>query len=219
MKQCTKCHVSVRGARESCPLCQSTLSGEGEAELYPEIPTIYRQYTFFFKLLALITISGGVITVMINILNREHGYWSLFVAMGIACFWIILAFAVRKRNNRPKNITYQVFILSIFSIVWDLLTGWRGWSLDFVMPIAFTTGMLALAIIPAIMKIPVSDYILCLIIDGVFGFTPFVFLLLDWVHIIYPSYICIAASIISLITLVLFAGRNMLAEVQKRFHL
>lgn len=219
MKQCQKCHVSVRGNRESCPLCQANLTGEGERELYPNIPTIYRQYIFLFKILLLATISGGIISVMVNILDNSHGYWSVLVLMGIACFWIMLSFAVKKRNNIPKNITYQVFFIALFSIVWDLLTDWRAWSVDFVIPIVFITGMAALAIIPVIMKIPVSEYLFLLIIDVFFGFTPLVFLLLGLVDIILPSYICIVVSIISFITLVIFYGKHMLAEVQRRFHL
>lgn len=219
MKFCNKCKVSVRGNRQSCPLCQNNLTGTGEPDIYPDIPTIYRQYTMLFKLLAMGTISVGVISLMLNVMFPESGYWSFFIICGIACFWIMLAFAVPKRNNIPKNITYQVFFLAVFSLIWDYITGWRGWSVDFAIPIIFIVGIAALTIIPTLMKIPVSDYVISLVADGLFGFTPLLFLLLGKVKIVYMSYICITLSILTFISLLLFERKNILTEAQKRFHL
>lgn len=219
MKFCTKCKMTVRGSRINCPLCQNILTGTDEPDIYPGITTIYRQYTLLFKLLAMGTISAGVITVMINAMLPESGYWSLFIICGIACFWIMLAFAVRKRNNIPKNITYQVFFIALFSIIWDYITGWRGWSVNYIVPIVFIVGMAALSIIPILMKIPYGDYVICMVADGFFGLTPLVFVLSGKVEIIYMSYVCIALSMLTFISLLIFQGKNMLTEAQKRFHL
>lgn len=219
MKSCNKCKMTVRGSRDNCPLCQSELHGTGEQDIFPDIPTIYRQYTMLFKLLVMGTVSVGVISVMINALMPVSGYWSFFIICGIICFWIMLAFAVRKRNNIPKNITYQVFIIAVLSIVWDHITGWRGWSLNFVVPIVFIVGMTALTIIPVLMKMPFGDYIICLIADGLFGFTPLIFILMNKVDKVFMSYICIALSILTFISLIIFQGKNILTEAQKRFHL
>ncbi len=219
MKYCSKCKVKVRGSRLNCPLCQNNLAGTGEPDIYPEIPTIYRQNSMFFKLLAMGTISVGVISVMINIMFPDTGYWSFFIVCGIVCFWIMLAFAIPKRNNIPKNITYQVFFLAVFSLVWDRITGWRGWSVDFAVPIIFIVGIAALTIIPAVMKIPAGDYVISLVADGLFGLTPLLFLLLGKVKIVYMSYVCITLSILTFISLLLFERKNILTEAQKRFHL
>lgn len=219
MKSCVKCKVTVRGNRLNCPLCQNSLTGTGETDIYPHIPTIYRQYMKFFKFLAMGTISLGVIAIMLNIMLPQSGYWSLFVVCGIVCFWIMLAFFIPKRNNIPKNITYQVFFLAIFSLIWDYITGWRGWSVDFAIPIIFIVGIAALSIIPTLMKIPVSDYLICLVADALFGFTPFLFLLLGKVKYVYMSYICITLSILTFISLLLFERNNVLNEARKRFHL
>ncbi len=219
MKFCSKCKVNVRGERLTCPLCQNTLTGTDEPDIYPDIPTIYRQYTKFIKILAMGTISGGVISVMLNIMIPQNGFWSFFVICGIICFWIMLAFAVRKRNNIPKNISYQVLFLALFSLIWDKITGWNAWSVDFAVPIIFIVGIAALTIIPRLMKMPVSDYVTSLVADVLFGFTPLLFLLLGIVRIVYMSYICITLSILTFISLLLFQRNNILDEAQKRFHL
>ena len=51
MKYCEKCKVSVPNPKQRCPLCQGMLTGgDGtETETFPNIPTIYRQYSLYFR--------------------------------------------------------------------------------------------------------------------------------------------------------------------------
>lgn len=218
MRYCDKCKLKVRGSDTVCPLCQHKLSGEAEERVYPLVPTVYRQHKIFIKSLILFTITVGVICAAVNLIFPQSGYWSAFVALGILCFWISLAYAVKKKDNIPKNITVQVFIVSVLSYGWDFLTGWRGWSLNFVIPIACSMALLSLLIVAKVMKIPPGDYIAYITIDIVFGIVPIVFYLCGLLTIVVPSIVCISLSILSLSALLVFEGRNMLQELAKRFH-
>lgn len=218
MKTCKKCGVKVRGAESVCPLCQHRLEGESDEEVYPQIPTVYRQHEFFFKCLILLSVATGVICTAINILLPAGGYWFVFVVFGILCFWVSLAYAVRKKDNIPKNITVQVFLVSVLSVVWDLMTGWHGWSLDFVIPMACGAAMLSLFIVAKVMRLPPEDYILYFIVDILYGVVPLIFYLTGLVHIAVPSVICISLSVLSLSALIVFEGKEMLRELTRRFH-
>ncbi len=219
MKYCDKCRVTIRGNEAVCPLCQNRLSGTDEEEIFPAVPTIYRQFELFFKLLILLTILAGISCVAVNLILPQSGYWSVFVVLGILCFWISLAYAVRKKDDIPKSITAEVVILSLLSIGWDWFTGWRGWSLDFVLPITCIAAMISLAIIARVTKMPAGDYIVYLIVDILFGIVPLIFYLTGLVSIVTPSVVCIALSVLSLSVLILFEGKNMLQEIVKNFHL
>lgn len=218
MRVCKKCGVKVRGAETCCPLCQHRLSGEPEAEVYPQIPTVYRQHELFFKCLILSSVATGVVCAAVNLLIPGGGWWSVFVALGILCFWVSLAYAVRKKDNIPKNITVQVFLVSVLSFGWDWLTGWRGWSLDFVIPIACGAAMLSLFIIAKVMKLPPEDYIVYFMVDILFGVIPLVFYLTGLIRIAVPSVVCISLSFLSLSALIVFEGKEMLRELIRRFH-
>ncbi|MET1247690.1 DUF6320 domain-containing protein [Sporolactobacillus sp. STCC-11] len=218
MKYCEKCKVSIRGKDTNCPLCQNRLSGTDEEELYPFVPTIYRQYELFFKLLIFSTIMIGVLCVAVNLILPDSGYWSLFVVVGIACFWISLIYALQKKGNIPNNITAQVFILSLLSIGWDWITDWRGWSLNYVIPIGCSVAMISLAIIAKVTKMPAEDYIVYFITDILFGIVPLILYLTGQVGFIIPSVICISLSVLSLSALILFEGKNVLREMAKNFH-
>ncbi len=219
MKYCENCKVSVRGNGEFCPLCQHTLIGEGSEEVYPKLPTLFHQHALFFKLLIFITAAAGIICVAINLLLPQSGYWSVFVILGILCFWISFSSTIKKRRNIPRTITTQVILTSIFCIFWDIITGWHGWSLDYVIPIVSGIAMLSLAVLAKIKRMPVNDYIVYFILTIILGILPLIFYLTGMLHIFIPSIICIALSLLSLLSLLLFEGKNMRLELRKRLHL
>lgn len=219
MKYCDKCKVNVRGDAETCPLCQHKLSGTGGPEPYPKIQTIFSQFGRLFKFLILLTVSGAILCAAINLLLPQSGYWSVFVVLGVVCFWISFAFTFKRRANLPRTITTELILISIFCVLWDAGTHWHGWSVDFVIPIAGSTAMLSIATIAKIRRMPASDYIVYFVLDIILGIVPLVFYLTGILRVALPSLLCISISLISLITLLLFEGKNMKTELSKRLHL
>ena len=220
MKYCEKCRVNVEGNFAFCPLCQNELrdlGGENQ-EYFPYVPTIYHQYNVLFRILILLSIVAGVTCVTINLLFPDSGWWSLFVIAGLVCLWISLSIGIRKRKNIPKNTMYQVVILSMIGVLWDLFTGWHGWSLDYVIPIVCLCAILTFFILHRIFGIRQSDLMIYLVMDSVFGILPVVFFFTGLLHIPYPSLICTAVSIIFLSALLLFRGDSLLAELKRRLH-
>lgn len=56
-------------------------------------------------------------------------------------------------------------------------------------------------------------------IDVIFGFLPLVFLIFGGLHVIYPSIISVAISVLSLAAIILFEGENIKEEINKRMHI
>jgi len=219
MKHCDKCKVSVRGKETVCPLCQNRLSGTAQEEIYPHVPTIYTEFNIFFKMLLLTTIAGCVACIAVNVILPHTGYWSLVVLLGTFCFWISLAYALKRKDNIAKDITLSIFVITALSVVLDLFTGWHGWSLNYAFPISCSIAMVSLAVIAKVMKLQAEDYIMYLIVDILFGVIPFVFHLFGLITVVIPSVICISLSIVSIASLILFEGQNILHEIRKNFHM
>lgn len=221
MLYCEKCKVSVTGKRSRCPLCQRSLIGDSSdsTETFPQVPEIFKQHSLLFKWGIFISIVGVVVCAIINFMIPQSGLWSLFVIGGVMCFWITVIIAVNKRSNIIKSILYQITTISVLCILWDWFIGWHGWSIDFVLPIACINAMLAVAIASKIMKLPVEDFIIYVIIDSFFGIIPIIFVLTGILNTIIPSLICIAISIISLSALLVFEGEKMKAELKRRLHM
>lgn len=217
MKYCENCRISLRTARKTCPLCQSALKGESDS-VFPEIKSVYNQFILFFKLLLFCTIAGAILAVAVNVMIPRSGLWCHYVLLGVLCFWVLLITAVRRRTSIPRGILNQVFWICVFSIVWDALTDWHGWSLDYVIPCACMTAILALGIIGKILRLPAGDYIGCIFADAVLGIIPLIFYLCNLLHFTYLSLTCAAVSVIAIVSLFIFAGRQIRSELARRFH-
>lgn len=219
MKYCNNCNVDVVGRRKVCPLCQERLLGDKpQDEVFPRITFVYKEHTKFFKVMILVSIILASISVAINILIPESGAWSLFVLGGLGSVWASIVTAINKRKNIPKNIVYQVMTISVIAFLWDVLMGWRGWSINYVIPFACVFAMISMAIISKIRKLHIEDYILYIIIDGLFGIVPVIFIILGLLDVLYPSLICIVTSIISLSTIIIFEDKRLIAEIKRRLH-
>lgn len=221
MQYCDNCRVHLQGSQKVCPLCGGIISeddGRSE-EVFPIIPTIYQEFNIFIRSMIMISISAIVISFAINIIFTKESRWSLLVAAAIICMWISLLFIIRKKNNIPKTIVWQVAILGILSVLWDRSMGWLGWSIDYVIPSICVGAMIVMAISAKLLKIGVQDLIIYFFVDGIFGFVPIIFLLFGGLHVRFPSVICVAASAISLSALVIFQGDNIKAELNKRMHI
>ncbi|MEM1484547.1 DUF6320 domain-containing protein [Oscillospiraceae bacterium PP1C4] len=218
---CDKCKVSIGGNRHSCPLCQSALLGspEDKDEIFPVIPSNRQRYQLLIRTMIFASVAIVVISVTLNILLQGQRLWSLFVVAAVACMWVSLFSAIHRRHNIPKNIIWQVVILSLIAVAWDFLTHWRGWSIHYVIPAICVSAMAAVSGCALFMKLRIEEYMIYLILDGLLGLVPLVFLLMGWLQITYPSVICVAVSLLSLSALFSFAGDALKCEIKKRLHL
>lgn len=220
MKYCNNCKVDVVGNKKNCPLCQEILKGDKQEEdVFPKISFVYKEHGLFFKIMLLVSIIIATISVAINILLPQRGAWSLFVLGGLGSVWVSMISAINKRNNIPKNIVYQVMIISVIAVIWDFLTRWKGWSITYVIPFVCFFAMISMSIISKVLKLHIEDYILYIIIDGLFGLVQIIFIFTGGLTAIYPSLICIVTSIISLSTIIIFEWKKLEAEVKRRLHL
>ncbi len=221
MPSCENCKVKLMGNYKVCPLCGGIIqvNEEDTDEKFPQIPTIYQEFNLFIRIMLLISICAVIISFAVNAIFTKHSRWSLIVAAGILCMWISMLIILRKRNNIPKTIIWQVVLISILSVLWDRSMGWIGWSIDYIIPTVSVGAMIVMAISAKMLRTSVSDLIIYLFVDGIFGFIPIIFILFGWLNVKYPSIICVAASAISLSAIILFEGDNMKTELNKRMHI
>ena len=68
---------------------------------------------------------------------------------GVFCTWLLVMVGYRKRKNPLKNGMWQLVIVSVGAVLWDVFTGWKGWSVDYVFPLASIVNTLSMVIIAA----------------------------------------------------------------------
>jgi hypothetical protein len=222
MLRCEHCKVSLPGTQSRCPLCQNKPVGnpDGSRDRFPNLPeapkTVGRALLAW---LAFASVCAAAICISINMTDPADGWWSMFVLAGIASLWIDFAVVLKKQKNLPKSIIWQVLVVSLIAFLWDIFTKYKGWSMEYVLPILSASAMLALTVVAKARRLDIHDYILYLMISCVFGIVSFVFILTGVVRVVIPSAINFCTAIVFLAFLLFFEGKALWAEVQRRLHL
>lgn len=223
MQYCNNCRVHIRGNMERCVLCGNILSPDESGpdaeygDVFPEIPPEYERH-LAMRIMVFVSVAVIVASFAVRMIFPSDVNWPLFVLFGLGSMWLSLITIVRKRHNIPKTIVWQVTVVSVLSLLWDSATGWRGWSVNYVIPTAFVVAILVMYITGKITKLKLSNYIFYALLSGLFGVIPTLFIVFGLANVLYPSIICVAASVIFLAALFIFLGGNIRKELKKRMH-
>lgn len=172
---------------------------------------LFESFTFLCIVLA-------VVCNLSDYLLDGHIGWAWFVTAGAFCTWLMVSVAYVKRRNLLKNEMWQLVIATVAGVLWDVFTGWRGWSVDYLLPLAALAVICSMWVITAVQKLEVAEYMIYLLEAGAFGgVIPVILLVAGVVTVLYPSLICICVSFLMLVWLFLFKRKDMVREMQKKF--
>lgn len=164
-------------------------------------------------------IAAIVISMMTDIIISPGVHWSVFVAAGCATMWLTMAVGYVKRFNLLKNAAWQLLIMSGICVLWDLGTGWRGWSVNIGIPDICLLIQVVMLIILRIRSLSPREYMIYYVMAAVYSMIlPLILLVTGVIHYRTPSVICIGCSFLLLIGLILFKRKEFKEEMHKKFH-
>lgn len=221
MKTCERCKVTVAGGFTKCPLCQHALADDGkeQQDTFPVIETIYHTHSMFFRILIFCLIAVSIISTMLDLMIPDQKFWSLLVTVGAVCIWLSVVTAIRRRGAFHKKLMNMALLISLFSLVWDYLTGWHRWSIDYVIPVTFICCMLIASILAWVLKLPAERFAVYLLLLNLCGLVPAIFLITGWNLQRVPSFICITVSLLLFAALLVFQWSMVKNEIKRRLHL
>lgn len=223
MDDCENCKASIKGDWEICPLCQTSMKQENSEDKktgtsFLNDPLLFNRdqakQTFFrVSLLLILLYFIAQIFYPFKFFGLEYILFGLFIT------WTLGIIFVRKQRNLAKVITYYLLLISLATIYFDYLFGWRGWSITFVVPIISMSALLAIFIAMQVINLKVQDYVLYLQLAALFGLIPLLFLIMNWVGHPLPSLLSVILSIIMFIGVLIRYRKLLIRELQKRMHI
>jgi hypothetical protein len=197
---------------------QTTDADADSKDIFPDIPPAYESH-LAIRIMVFISFAVVVASFAIRMIFPTDTNWPVFVIFGLVSMWLGLIVVVRKKHNIPKTIIWQVAVVSLLSVFWDWQTGWRGWSLEYLIPIVYVAAELIMYITAKIMKLGQKDYLTYALLDALFGILPLLFILFHWVKTPYPSILCAAFSVIFLAAIFIFQWDQIRKELNKKMHI
>ncbi|MBN1774874.1 MAG: hypothetical protein JW817_00255 [Clostridiales bacterium] len=221
MRTCAKCNIQITDPSSVCPLCKSVLiefEGPETDYAFPATEIDIKKYHFMKRLLIFLSVVVGAASLVINFLLYDGFLWSLITVAGILYLWAVISHSVANHINIASKILVQAFLGSIFIVLIDYLAGYRGWSVNYVIPSIFSAADVAVVIIILINRMDWRNYLLYQFVIALLGFVP---LVLYWIHISNnPVFviICTSLSALSLLGTAVFGDKTVKSELRRRLH-
>lgn len=186
---------------------------------YPEEVMTEAKGLKIFKVFTFLCVLALVLALGIDFSIDRHFRLSLFVGGATASMWVALAMGFLKRHNLLKNAMWQLIIVTAGCVIWDYMTGWRGWSVDFVLPGVSALVMLTMVLISRVYYKQPKDYVVYFVMASLYGLiVPLVCIAVGITKVTFPSVISMGMAVLMLVGLVLFRGKELRLEMEKNLH-
>lgn len=132
MAKCNKCDVEVDTRGERCPLCAAKI----EKTIDPTYPTIKTTSTWQFikRIMIIFVLCTSIIVVFLNGFLTPNMKWSGFVIAALLSMYTVFLGIVKGRKRILSMMFYMSFAILAITFIWDRLIGYKGWSLNYVLP-------------------------------------------------------------------------------------
>ncbi|MCR5768486.1 MAG: hypothetical protein K6G45_08360 [Lachnospiraceae bacterium] len=221
MKTCPYCKIEVGGIAEKCPLCQSRLSGEAENAYYP-VHEEYRLRLLLYKIQRFVVLSIVIVGLGLDFLFglRFNAFpvlhWSLILAMWLLIPEFLIIRQFRPGTGSARKVTMMVVLGIIMLVItahyFDFL--WLAW--EWMVPIILSGMVIANFVLALFDKR--GNTMAYLLTGLVFGLIPCIVIYFKFKKMPPAWMICTIISVILFAGTVIFKGRAMLKELQRRFN-
>lgn len=219
MSKCIKCNVEVNSVTNRCPLCNSELKKwKKEDSIYPNKVNVLNN-ALVKKIILLIMILCSVATFAVNYFLTPNISWSLFVVIQIVIIGLIISRIMSGRNKVLKSLFTASFIICGISIFWDMYIGFKGWSLDYVLPslcISYSIFVLILRIVNYLAFRENSSHIY---LNIMLGFVPLILLFFNYINVPVLAYLSGILAFLNLLILLIFDWSDVKDFIMKKLHL
>lgn len=200
-------------------LKEQGISAQKVEPVFPKPTMPSEQEMKVYKIYSFLCIALVALMLVTDLNFHPKIRWTLFTAGGVATMWIASSIGFFKRYNLLKNLMWQLLIGTIISFIWDALTGWHSWSVDFVLPMLSVGVLFAMCAIAKVQKSPVREYLIYEIMAAGYGLIlPGILLLCKVVKRPTVSMFGALVCFLFLVGVLLFKGREFKEEMQKNLH-
>lgn len=211
-----------------CPLCHSVLETDSKdtdekkeepTAMYPNVKDVTRKLNFVVKLYTYLAIlvEGGLVA--INYATYSGMWWSAISGVAILYFYMTLRYSIQKNSGYKRIILTQIIAGVLLTVAIDFIVGYRGWSVNFVVPSGILLINLTIIILMLVNMANWQSYILLQLMTVVLSIMTLIFWKTDIIW--HPVVTIVAAAVSAALFLgtIIFGDRKAKNELKRRFHM
>ncbi|MEG1459143.1 MAG: DUF6320 domain-containing protein [Acetivibrio sp.] len=227
MKKCNRCNVLVKGSLTLCPLCGEILLKDPEESsdvmkpMYPKIALNPNTFHFVKRMVSFLALITAISLFIINYATYEFApiLWSLISVAAIGYGMITINYSILNNSNLAAKLLVQTIGASILCVIIDVVMGYKGWSVNFIIPSFLLFSDLAMIILMIVNPMKRRSYFMYQIAITIFAVLSFA---LCFTPLITRKEFALIAGLVCFITLlgsIFFGDKGFQNELIRRFHI
>lgn len=185
--------------------------------LYPKIANI-RKSNLAIHILSILSVIIITTSLLINYLISTKIHWAYIVIIGIIYTWITISYSLKKNKNIGSHIILQLCIVSLVSVCLDFVIGYRGWSVNYAIPIVVITSNICFFVLAIVTYRKYIQYMVYQLMIFIFNIIPIVLLLTGITRSVI-TIIAIVIGVTNFIFACIVCRKEIWQEMKGRFHL
>lgn len=220
MSKCHHCQVEILDDTETCPLCRGVLEiGETSDQSYPDISSQRKKLLLIRRMAAFLSLVAGAICLFIDYHTANGLGWSLIAAAGIMLGLTVFSVMTNPIAGYRKRILVTLFGAVVYVIFIDIMNGFPGWSVNYVLPGAIFLTNFVLIFLMIYNRRNWQSYMIYQIGGIIVGAIPIVLIYAGVVTMPILSELAFGSSVFLFIGTLLFGGHIAKQELQRRFYI
>ena len=219
MNKCRYCQIEILDAAGHCPLCRSALDAGNKAEpMYPDLRIKTRKLALACRIYLFCAIVLECFFLLINTLMEHQLWWSIITGLALLYVYLLLRYALLGTGGYQSK-TFVLPLLAVLSaIAIDFVTGYRGWSVDYVMPCGIALIDIAIIVVMAVNHRNWQSYIMIQLFMILCSLIPAALYLSGLENNIFFAFMPLVFSGFLFLGTMIIGDRRARLELKRRFH-
>ncbi len=224
MSKCSNCGIEILDPSGLCPLCKCVTEENGEERekwIYPYVSAEkgIRKIQRALNIYLVAAIAAEVILCFADIAAGGSVGWVILIGIFLAYGYLTLKVSISMNTGYRLIVFLQAVLGVAVLLAIDMVSGFRGWSLTYVIPAACMLTDLGVVVMMIVNNRDWQSYIMFQIVILAFSVLPLVLYGLGLVsHPVVPVIGLTVAALVFVGTLVI-GGRRAREELIRRFHI
>ncbi len=221
MRECMNCRVEILDDSSVCPLCNRVLEIRGEHPKcagYPDVKAASRRLSFVVRLYSFVAIVTETLFIILNHFYFTEIWWSAISGISILYCFITLNYSLQKNKGYKTVIVVQVVGAVLLIIAADYIVGYRGWSVNYVLPGAILLLEATVAILMIVNASNWQSYILMQILTVLVSLVCVLLWSFGVIKDPFLTVLALSVSLCMLLGTLIFGERKAKTELKRRFH-
>ncbi len=220
MSKCKNCNIEILDETSVCPLCHSVLEQSEELEnMYPDARHKAQKLLFASRLYLFCAIVLEFVLVMIDFSRESQIRWSVLVGLGLLYIYTVIRYAIIGKSGYRAKTIVLVLLAVLLAVVVDFVTGYRGWSVDYVASGGILLVDAVIIVLMILNRRNWQSYMMWQITMILFSLVPAV---LYWIGIEKNetmTFLPLIVSVFLFLGTLMIGGRRAWQELYRRFHI